>query len=119
MVTTEDTQLRSGRGVQEHSQGPRMRKRGMDPAGTFGRTSRSLWKCLEYCIHFFCNCCQSKLKLLLRREQTHTLNNKTKKISDSLVHCSAAEHPQNIAENMNMQDELHTATERSEMFRDY
>lgn len=89
----------------------------MDPAGTFGRPSRSLRKCLEYCIHFLCNRRQSKLKLLLWREETHTLNNKT--LSKSLVHHSAAEHPQDIVKNMNMQEELYTATERNKMFWDY
>lgn len=85
----------------------------MDSAGTFGRLSCSLGKGLEYCIHFLRNCCQSKLKLLLRREQTHTLNIKTKHFPE------AAERPQDIVKNMNMQDELYTAMERNKMFWDY
>lgn len=91
----------------------------MDSAGTFRRLSCSLGKGLEYCIHFLCHRCQSKLKLLLRREQTHTLNNKTKHFPQSLVLCSAAEPPQDIVKNMNMQDELYTALERNKMFLDY
>ena len=45
----------------------------MDPAGTSGTPSCSLGKCLEYCVHFLCNSCQSKFKLLLWRKQRHII----------------------------------------------